>query len=74
MTKLQISADLSYRLPAPCTILVQVEAAATSDQTLTDAHIDIGPTSSKSVIPAHAKPCPICSTRSIVRSMLLIRW
>ena len=53
MTKLQISADLSYRLPAPCTILVQVEAAATSDQTLTDAHIDIGPTSSKSVIPAH---------------------
>lgn len=53
MTILQISADLSYRLPAPCTILVQVEAAATSDQTLVDAHIDIGPANNKSVVPAH---------------------
>lgn len=53
MTLLQISADLSYRLPAPCTILVQVEAAATSDQTLIDANIDVGPADSISVVPAH---------------------
>tara|TARA_R110000824_G_scaffold37166_1_gene114445 strand:- start:1369 stop:2148 length:780 start_codon:yes stop_codon:yes gene_type:complete len=53
MTKLQISAELSYRLPAPCTILVQVEAAATSDQILTHADIDIGPANSKAVVPAH---------------------
>ncbi|MEJ6677178.1 transglutaminase family protein [Parasphingorhabdus sp.] len=53
MTLLQISAELSYRLPAPCTILVQVEAAATTDQILTSADIVIGPANSKSVIPAH---------------------
>lgn len=53
MTILQISAELSYRLPAPCTILVQVEAAATTDQKLTRADIDIGPANSKAVIPAH---------------------
>jgi transglutaminase-like putative cysteine protease len=53
MTILQISADLTYRLPAPCTILVQVEAAATSDQILTDANIDIGPSGSQAVVPAH---------------------
>ncbi|WP_417596155.1 transglutaminase-like domain-containing protein [Parasphingorhabdus sp.] len=53
MTILQISAHLSYRLPAPCTILVQVEAAATSDQTLTDAHIDIGPADNRTIVPAH---------------------
>ncbi|AMO70768.1 transglutaminase-like domain-containing protein [Sphingorhabdus sp. M41] len=53
MTHLQISADLTYRLAAPCTILVQVEAAATSDQILTDTNIDIGPSGSKTIVPAH---------------------
>ncbi len=53
MTKLQISAELSYRLPAPCTILVQVEAAATADQKVSRSHIDIGSASSKAVVPAH---------------------
>lgn len=53
MTKLQISAELSYRLPAPCTILVQVEAAATADQILTRADIDIGPAKSKNTVSAH---------------------
>ncbi len=53
MTKLQISADLSYRLRAPCTILVQVEAAATADQILTGSEIVVGPADSKSDVPAH---------------------
>ena len=53
MTILQISADLSYRLPAPCTILVQVEAAATTDQILTSSEILVGPLDSKSVVSAH---------------------
>ena len=53
MTRLQISADLSYRLPAPCTILVQVEAAATPDQRLDQSRITIGPAGDKAVIPAH---------------------
>ncbi|NRD89463.1 transglutaminase [Sphingopyxis sp. BSNA05] len=53
MTHLQISADLSYRLPAPCTILVQLEAAATPDQTLTRTDIHIGPANSQAVVPAH---------------------
>ncbi|VWX61311.1 transglutaminase-like domain-containing protein [Sphingorhabdus sp. 109] len=53
MTHLQISADLSYRLAAPCTILVQVEAAATAGQAPTDSRIDIGPANSKTIVPAH---------------------
>ncbi len=53
MTLLQISANLSYRLAAPCTILVQVEPAATADQTLTRADINIGPADSKMIVRAH---------------------
>ncbi len=53
MTQLQISAELSYRLPAPCTILVQVEAAATTDQTVMYADIEISPADSKAVVAAH---------------------
>lgn len=53
MTILQISADLIYRLPAPCTILVQVEAAATSDQNLIRSAIDVGPADRKAIVPAH---------------------
>jgi len=53
MTQLQISAELSYRLPAPCTILVQVEAAATPEQRLEESRIDIGPADHKTNVPAH---------------------
>lgn len=53
MTRLQISAKLSYRLPMPCTILVQVEAAETRDQIVTEANIDIGPNDDKTSVPAH---------------------
>lgn len=53
MTKLQIGTELSYRLPMPCTILVQVEAAATTDQTVVRADIAIGPANSKTIVPAH---------------------
>ena len=54
MTKLQIKADLSYRLVVPCAILVQIEAAVTPGQTVTPADLDIGPDDRRSVIPAHA--------------------
>ncbi len=53
MTILQISAELSYRLPAPCTILVQVEAAATSDQILEHSYISIGTADDKTIVAAH---------------------
>lgn len=53
MPHLQISADLSYRLAAPCTILVQVEVAATAGQKPVDARIDIGPATGKTIVPAH---------------------
>ena len=53
MTRLQISAILSYRLPTPCTILVQVEAAETRDQIVAQANIDIGPTDGKTSVAAH---------------------
>ena len=53
MTRLQISADLSYRLPAPCTILVQVEAAATPEQRLDKSRIHIGAADQKAIVPAH---------------------
>ncbi len=53
MTHLLINADLSYRLPAPCTILVQVETAATAEQRLDRTRITIGPAEDKSVVPAH---------------------
>lgn len=53
MTRLQISADLSYRLPAPCTILVQVEAAATQEQRLEHARIRIGAADNQATVPAH---------------------
>lgn len=52
MTRLQISADLSYRLPAPCTILVQVSAAATAEQRLDHAAITIGPAPNQTIIAA----------------------
>ncbi|NQV57876.1 MAG: transglutaminase family protein [Rhodospirillales bacterium] len=53
MTILQISAELSYSLPAPCTILVQVEAATTPEQRLDHAVINIGPADDKTIVPAH---------------------
>ena len=53
MTKLQISTELSYRLPMPCTVLVQVETAATADQTVTHSDIEIGPANSKTTVSAH---------------------
>ncbi|WP_417620480.1 transglutaminase-like domain-containing protein [Parasphingorhabdus sp.] len=53
MPKLQISTELSYRLAAPCTILVQVEAAATSDQSIERSHTAVGAAHSRTVIPAH---------------------
>ena len=53
MTHLLINADLSYRLPAPCTILVQVETAATAEQRLDRTRITIGPPEDKSAMPAH---------------------
>ena len=52
MTRLQISADLSYRLPAPCTILVQVSAAATAEQRLDQAVITVGPAPGQTIIAA----------------------
>ena len=53
MTLLQISANLTYRLPTPCTILVQVETAATAEQRLDQSRITIGGAEDKSVVPAH---------------------
>ena len=52
MTHLQISADLSYRLPASCTMLVQVEVAATRQQRLDQSRITIGPSHDNTIIPA----------------------
>lgn len=52
MTHLQISADLSYRLPASCTMLVQVEVAATRQQRLDQSRITIGPSHDNAIIPA----------------------
>ena len=52
MTRLQISAELSYRLPAPCTILVQVEAAATPDQRLEQSSLTLGSAADKAIVPA----------------------
>ncbi|WP_373492238.1 transglutaminase family protein [Parasphingorhabdus sp.] len=52
MTRLQISAELSYRLPAPCTILVQVSAAATAEQRLDQALITVGPAPDQTIIAA----------------------
>lgn len=52
MTQLQISADLSYRLPAPCTILVQLAAAATAQQRIDQSVITVGPAADQTIIPA----------------------
>ena len=52
MTRLLISANLSYRLPAPCTILVQVSAAATAEQRLDQAVTTIGPVPDQTIIAA----------------------
>jgi transglutaminase-like putative cysteine protease len=52
--KLQIRAQLDYRLPAPADLLLQVEAAAIPEQAIEQAHIDISDCAHFARVPAQA--------------------
>lgn len=53
MTKLQINVALNYRLDAPCTVLVQVAAAATNSQSINHSKLDLGRSDNSACVPAH---------------------